>query len=225
MLEALEKAQEELKLKRWMDIQVEDISECLTQIQKFSKTSFQKAVKSLTEIEDDLVVVSNELSAVIAGLQSKQLATQTDTFALLDDILTTDSDKRSFIHGGGISALLQLLGSDDEKVVQKSLEILQLATYFGSFDCTYISALFTRNRIWKSTQRAKSNFTCWSYFWLYSIIKQKPQDIRIVHHHEFTSYQRQYVGLSVGKNLPVPAQVLFTNTSPMVKEKKTFYSY
>jgi len=132
MLEALETTQEELKLKRWMDIQVEDISDCLSQIQKFSKTAFSKTVKSLTEIEDDLVVVSNEMSAIIGALQSKQASTQTESFALLDDILTTDSEKRSFVHGGGVSALLQLLGSADEKIVQKSLEILQIATYFES---------------------------------------------------------------------------------------------
>lgn len=132
LVSVLEKQAEDLKLKRWMDIQVEDISDCLTQIQKFSKSAFTK-VKSLTEIEDDLVVVSSEMSAIIASLQSKQISSHQDPFALLDDILTTDSDKRSFVHGGGISALLQLLGSNEPRVVQKALEILQIATYFGLY--------------------------------------------------------------------------------------------
>ena len=133
MLVALEKTADELKLKRWMDIQVEDISYCLTQIQKFTKSLSSVTVKSLAEIEDDLVVVSSEMSSIISNLQSKQISSQQDSFTMLDDRLSTDSEKRSFTHGGGISALLQLLTSSDEAVVEKSLEILQMATYFGLY--------------------------------------------------------------------------------------------
>ena len=133
MLVALEKTADELKLKRWMDIQVEDISYCLSQIRKFSKSLSSVNVKSMAEIEDDLVVVSSEMSSIISNLQSKQASIQQDSFILLDDRLTTDSEKRSFTHGGGISALLQLLTSSDEDIVEKALEILQMATYFGLF--------------------------------------------------------------------------------------------
>jgi hypothetical protein len=42
-----------------------------------------------------------------------------------------DAQKRSFAHGGGILALLQLLTSSNESLVLKAMEQLQNATYFG----------------------------------------------------------------------------------------------
>jgi hypothetical protein len=133
LLEVLERRADELKLKRSADIQVEDISDCLTQIrQSPSFTDLASEVKSITDIEDDLVVVSGEMSSLITSLQSKQLAVQADALGMLDDRLVTDAEKRSFAHGGGIAALLQMLTSEDSDVVHKSLEVLHRATYFES---------------------------------------------------------------------------------------------
>jgi hypothetical protein len=41
-----------------------------------------------------------------------------------------DSEKRSFVHGGGVRALLQLLAGN-ESLHMKVLEQLEQATFFG----------------------------------------------------------------------------------------------
>ena len=91
LLEVLERRAEELKLKRSADIQGEEISECLNQIREVTPPAepTTSEIKSITEIEDDLVVVSSEMSSIITNLKSKQSNAQSDSLTMLDDRLVT----------------------------------------------------------------------------------------------------------------------------------------
>ena len=137
MLETLERTADQLRLKRWNEIQVEDISKCLSKIQNYSQKSPMPAtmvhsnsvpiftpftthanappsvltspyasssnlsslpaasnsstpfVKSIAEIEDDLVIVSSELTSIISSLNSKQFNAQRDALLFLEERLNT----------------------------------------------------------------------------------------------------------------------------------------
>jgi hypothetical protein len=89
MLEMLERTADELKIKRWNDIKVTDVELCLRKIQKFSPEDLSNSqrIKSLDEIEDDMVVVSGQLTTIISGLTSKQVSQQREALCLLQPCL------------------------------------------------------------------------------------------------------------------------------------------
>jgi hypothetical protein len=92
MLATLEQAAIRLQLKAWVDISPEEIAKCKTIVETFSTKhnsvppSPEKPGKS--ENEEEVIVVSGELTSVISGLNSKQINMQRESLLLLADGLS-----------------------------------------------------------------------------------------------------------------------------------------
>jgi hypothetical protein len=92
MLDILEQAAIRLQLKAWMDISSDEINKCQSIVETYAAK--QKSVPpspekpGKLETEDEVIVVSGELTSVISGLTSKQPTMQRESLLLLADGLT-----------------------------------------------------------------------------------------------------------------------------------------